>query len=58
MTDVIDREAGSNSAPVGVSDARLQELVDQARADGLQLTGVASIRMVYEPDRIPMTGVS
>ncbi|MGW5151849.1 hypothetical protein [Rhodococcus koreensis] len=39
MTDVIDREAESNSARVGVSDARLQELVDQARADGLQLTG-------------------
>ncbi|NHU48904.1 transposase, partial [Rhodococcus sp. A14] len=39
MTDVIDLEAESNSARVGVSDARLQELVDQARADGLQLTG-------------------
>ncbi len=39
MTDVIDREDESNSAPVGVSDARLQELVDQARAEGLQLTG-------------------
>ncbi|WP_249353560.1 hypothetical protein [Rhodococcus sp. USK13] len=39
MTDVIDREAESNSARVGVSDARLQELVDQARAEGLQLTG-------------------
>ncbi|MFC9768548.1 IS256 family transposase, partial [Rhodococcus jostii] len=39
MTDVIDREAESNSARVGVSDARLQKLVDQARADGLQLTG-------------------
>ena len=35
MTDVIDREDESNS----VSDARLQELVDQARAEGLQLTG-------------------
>lgn len=34
MTDVIDREDESNSAPVGVSDARLQELVDQARAEG------------------------
>ncbi len=39
MTDVIDREDESNSAPVGVSDARLQELVDQARGEGLQLTG-------------------
>ncbi|AWK76299.1 hypothetical protein CBI38_33120 (plasmid) [Rhodococcus oxybenzonivorans] len=39
MTDVIDHEAESNSARVGVSDARLQELVDQARAEGLQLTG-------------------
>ncbi|MFE7421787.1 hypothetical protein [Rhodococcus sp. NPDC057529] len=50
MTDVIDREAESNSARVGVSDASLQELVDQARADGLQLTGegglLATIRNV------------
>ena len=39
MTDVIDRETETNSAQPGISDARLKELVEQARAEGLQLTG-------------------
>ncbi|MBS9376053.1 IS256 family transposase [Rhodococcus sp. B50] len=39
MTDVIDREAETNSVQPSVSDARLKELVEQARAEGLQLTG-------------------
>jgi transposase-like protein len=39
MTDVIDREAEASSAREGVSDARLKELVEQARSEGLQLTG-------------------
>lgn len=39
MTDVIERETETNSAQPGISDARLKELVEQARAEGLQLTG-------------------
>lgn len=39
MTDVIDREPETNPAQPGVSDARLKELVEQARVEGLQLTG-------------------
>ena len=39
MTDVIDHETETNSNQPNVSDARLQELVEQARAEGLQLTG-------------------
>ncbi|MGQ4601649.1 transposase, partial [Nocardia sp. R6R-6] len=39
MTDVIDRGAEASSAGEGVSDARLRELVEQARSQGLQLTG-------------------
>lgn len=39
MTDVIDRETEADSARPAVSDARLKELVEQARSDGLQLTG-------------------
>jgi putative transposase len=39
MTDVIDREAEANSARAGVGDTRLEELVEQARSEGLQLTG-------------------
>ncbi|MEU7767902.1 IS256 family transposase, partial [Nocardia sp. NPDC049190] len=37
MTDVVDRETGS--AGDGFSDSQLRALVDQARVDGLQLTG-------------------
>ena len=39
MTGVIDREPETNPVHPGVSDARLKELVEQARAEGLQLTG-------------------
>ncbi|WP_230091262.1 hypothetical protein [Rhodococcus sp. AQ5-07] len=39
MTDVIDHAAQTNSVQPGVSDARLKELVEQARAEGLPLTG-------------------
>lgn len=39
MTDVIDFEAETNSVQPGVSDARLKELIEQARTEGLQLTG-------------------
>ncbi|PCK22734.1 hypothetical protein, partial [Rhodococcus qingshengii] len=43
MTDVIDRETETNSAQPGISDARLKELVEQARAEGLQLTRYCQI---------------
>ncbi|MDV8009013.1 hypothetical protein [Rhodococcus sp. IEGM 1318] len=39
MTDVIDHAAQTNSVQPGVSDARIKELVEQARAEGLPLTG-------------------
>ena len=39
MTDVIERDVVAGSAGEGFSEARLKELVEQARADGLQLTG-------------------
>ncbi|QIX53685.1 hypothetical protein [Rhodococcus sp. DMU1] len=40
MTDVIDRKAETNSVQPSVSDAQLKELVEQARAEGLQPAGV------------------
>lgn len=39
MTDVIERDAEAGSAGGGFDDNRLRELVEQARSDGLRLTG-------------------
>jgi transposase-like protein len=39
MTDVIDRRVETGSTREGFDDARLRELVAEARAEGLQLTG-------------------
>jgi len=39
MTDVIERDGGTGSAREVSGDDRLRELVDHARAEGLQLTG-------------------
>ena len=44
MTDVIDRDADAVSAGGRLGEARLRELVEQARAEGVQLTGEGGLR--------------